>query len=152
MNILWTNHPTTPSLNGTEQDVPRSIAEGACYYKQAEIVPPAQRGSKGNKWLAERLAQSAAVTTPDAHDTPARFFDQPVWSVSEKASGTVYVEKSFKSETTRFEAPPADASPAIVAQFNELKNVDPAASALAYDAAVRAQIDYDNKVQNAKRW
>ena len=150
MKIRWTNHPSNPSLNGTEQHVARSLAEVACGYGQAEIVPPARWGT--TEWHAERLAQSAAVTEPGDHDTPAQFFDQPVWSVAALVSGTVCVVKSFKSETTRYEAPPVDCPLSIVEQYLSLKNVDPAAGALALDAAKRAQVEYNASIQNAKRF
>ena len=78
MKILWTNHPTQPTKNGTTEHVAREFAIVAVGYGQAEVVRFANAGER-LKAASEEFAQAQPSTRTD-------------WSVNAgSSSGEVYI-------------------------------------------------------------
>ena len=63
MHIEWLAHPYNPALNGTKEHVSRSVAENAVHFKQAEILPRPNYGTK--EWVEERQAAERRVSPHD---------------------------------------------------------------------------------------
>ncbi len=93
----------------------------------------------------ERLAAEAS---------PAAAPVQISWGVKE-ADGSVFstptIVKKVGSETFYFDGPPADCPPSIVAQYNELKNVDPGAARAAIEKAKREQEEQERAERTRTR-
>jgi hypothetical protein len=147
MHIRWTNHPHNPSLNGTKAHVPRSVAEVAVGYQQAEYVPPANYGT--TEWLEERQAQSAAATGPSAYDTPTLAAGVIEWGLQHLKSGKANVIKKVGSDVYFYDVPPSDTPARIVRQYDDACAVNPEANRAAIEAAKRAQQERDRADKTA---
>jgi hypothetical protein len=92
MQILWTNHPSDKSLNGTKQHVAREFAIVVASYNQATICPRPNYGTK--EWIEERQAADAARGINKA-DTAIPFVVGVRWGLQEHSTaGTVIVRET----------------------------------------------------------
>jgi hypothetical protein len=118
MHILWTNHPYDKSKNGTKEHVASAFGEVAVGYAQAEVIQPARRGTP--QWLEEMKARSAAVTSPDAHDTAVPFVKGVRWEIGKSFYGRPVLLRRSGLETgqSEFNVIPAEC-PADVRKLYE---------------------------------
>jgi hypothetical protein len=101
-HILWTNHPTNPSLNGTKAHVALSVAEVAVAYEQATLLPRPNYGTQA--WKDERAAADAN-RKPHAGETYVPFVAGVKFGIQDHALlGHVIVRESG-SEVARINDP-----------------------------------------------
>jgi len=102
MQILWKNHPSDPSQNGTSQHVAREFAVVAIGYGQAEVVAQPRRGT--NAYLAMR-AEEEARRPANPMDTKVANVYPATWEViSLPRTNLPAVLFRSGSEVTRWES------------------------------------------------
>ena len=141
MKILWNNHPTDKTKNGTTEHVAQEFATVACGYGQASICPIPRRGT--NEYLQMR-AEEEANRKPGIYDVvpPVTNTISSGWTaIKLKLWGGVVVVKKVGREELRFKVPPVDCPPNIVALYNELKGIN--------DGANREEIERVKREQAA---
>jgi hypothetical protein len=99
MHIEWLAHPYNPALNGTKEHVSRSVAENAVHFKQAEILPRPNYGTK--EWVEERQAADAARGTP-VGDTSVPNIDGVRWSLKDHPLAGWVILRETGTEQVRF--------------------------------------------------
>ena len=121
MQILWTNHPSDKSLNGTKQHVAREFAIVVASYNQATICPRPNYGTK--EWIEERQAADAARGINKA-DTAIPFVVGVRWGLqSHPLAGDVIVRESGSEISYYSDAVTAEhfgCPKSLVAEFNRL--------------------------------
>lgn len=147
MKIQYT--AASPKANQVEH-VSQQVGQTLVAAGFAVPVPLPPRGSKG--WLAAIQELDALRTKPHAEDVVPPGADGVLWSVTVQASQKVNVVKKVDGTIWFFDGPPADAPANIRQQFIELASINPAANAIALEAAKRAQMNYESKVEFAKRF
>jgi len=150
--IRWSNHPTDKTLNGSEQHVPRSVAEYACAVGQASVCPFPRRGAPG--WH-EAMAEQEKLRKPNPMDTCVPNVFPPVWEVCQlPISGLPSILLRHGSEVSRWEslyfyddkgdrhnALPASCPASIRKHFEDLAAAsDPDQIAAANENALQARI------------
>jgi hypothetical protein len=102
MQILWKNHPSDKTKNGTTEHVAREFAIVALGYQQAEAVPFPRRGAPG--WL-EAMAEREKDRKPGPHDVCVANVWPPTWEViSLPRTNKPCIVYRAGSEVTRFES------------------------------------------------
>jgi hypothetical protein len=132
-------------------DVPRSVAEVAIYNRTATIALRARRGT--NLWLEEMAAiEAKRVPNPlDTNPTVTSNLTSGGWAaVKLKLWGGVVVIKKVGPDEIRFEVPPPDCPPHIVAQYNDLKGSNDGANREEIERVKREQDE--SKFATQKLW
>jgi hypothetical protein len=106
------------------------------------------------KDFRERLqAEGQGGTDPHNVNPCVEGIQWGVKDASDSGFRIATVIKRSGAETTYFSALPPDAPKSIVARFNDLSNSTSAAdNAADFEAAKRAQLEYDEKIKHVKRY